>query len=465
VASAFLAISSSTVVDGAGKPIALQGVNLGGWMNYEGFILGHPATETAIRTALRRALGPERYGRFSERLLESFYGDADAAYLASLGFTCVRIPVNYRHFEDDNCPFALKPEGFRHLDRVIAANARQGIYSIIDLHAAQGWQNRGWHSDNLLCETLTWDHPHFQDRIVWLWRELATHYRDEPWVAGYNLLNEPEDLSRKRIGPFYRRLMDAIREIDLNHVFFLDGNDWARDFAELGTMDPRAVYCTHQYPEIGEAGPGVYPGVRGGVCWDRTAVERQFLDMTSWIRSRHAPILVGEFGPVDEGDPDAYATRVQLVRDQVDIYAAHGAGWTYWTYKDIGIAGLVRVSPSSAWLTRLAEPIAKKRRLAADYWGTSRELARKVQGSLADLLEREFPEDRWQPWGTSRRAWQLIGEKLLSELLIGDFVACFEGLTDDDLDRLADSFRFDQCMPQEALAETLSAAARSAAPA
>ena len=40
----------------------------------------------------------------------------------------------------------------------------------------------------MLGEPLTWSHPHFQDRIVWLWTELAAHYRDEPWVAGYNLL-------------------------------------------------------------------------------------------------------------------------------------------------------------------------------------------------------------------------------------------------------------------------------------
>jgi aryl-phospho-beta-D-glucosidase BglC (GH1 family) len=32
---------------------------------------------------------------------------------------CIRIPFNYRHFEDDMNPRVLKESGFKHLDRVI----------------------------------------------------------------------------------------------------------------------------------------------------------------------------------------------------------------------------------------------------------------------------------------------------------------------------------------------------------
>jgi endoglucanase len=70
--SGFLSISGPSVLDGSGEPIALRGVNLGGWMNYEGFILGHPGTETLFRRSLRAGIGEVLYARFSERLLESF---------------------------------------------------------------------------------------------------------------------------------------------------------------------------------------------------------------------------------------------------------------------------------------------------------------------------------------------------------------------------------------------------------
>lgn len=46
--------------------------------------------------------------------------------------------INYRHFEDDANPRVIKESGFKHLDRVIDACARNGVYTIIDLHAAPG---------------------------------------------------------------------------------------------------------------------------------------------------------------------------------------------------------------------------------------------------------------------------------------------------------------------------------------
>jgi endoglucanase len=460
----FLTAAGPRLVDGTGRSVVLRGVNLGGWMNWEGFLLGHPATEKVVRTALRQALGPDRYLRLTERLLDSFYGEADAAYLASLGFNCVRIPLNYRHFEDDAEPFTLKPDGFRHLDRAIAANARHGIYSIVDLHAAQGWQNHGWYSDNQLCEILTWDHPHFRERIIWLRQQFAEHYRDEPWVAGYNLLNEPDDVSRRTIGPFYRRLIETIRGIDPKHLIFLDDNTSApTNFEELGVAEPGIVYSAHLYPVIGAAGPVPYPGVREGKLWDRAAVDEEFLDRTAWVRERESPLFVGEFGPVDEGDETLFASRMELPRDQLRMYSEHGATWTFWTYKDVGVSGLVRVGPESAWIRRLGAAITKKRRLAGDIWGTRPELAREVQGTFADLLDSEFPEDRWKPWGTAARAWQLVGQKLIGELIVEDFVSCFAGLTDAELDALADSWLFDNCNPKAELAAVLATVLATAA--
>ena len=52
----------------------------------------------------------------------------------------------------------IKPDGFRHLDRVIDLCARHGIYTVIDLHAAPGGQNHHWHCDNPTHVPLLWVH-------------------------------------------------------------------------------------------------------------------------------------------------------------------------------------------------------------------------------------------------------------------------------------------------------------------
>ena len=64
-------------------------------------------------------LGPEKYAFFFDKFLEYFFTEDDAKFFASLGLNCIRLPFNYRHFEDDMNPRVLKKEGFKHLDRVI----------------------------------------------------------------------------------------------------------------------------------------------------------------------------------------------------------------------------------------------------------------------------------------------------------------------------------------------------------
>ena len=91
----------------------------------ENFLTGYPGTESQHRRALRRVLGPELYDAFFEEFMTVFFDDADARYLASLGLNSVRVPFNYRHFEDDARPFELKDEGFALLDRAIAHCARR----------------------------------------------------------------------------------------------------------------------------------------------------------------------------------------------------------------------------------------------------------------------------------------------------------------------------------------------------
>jgi hypothetical protein len=85
----------------------------------ENFITGFPGHEHQHRAAMRRVLGTQRYEFFFDKWLENFFTDADAKFFASLGLNCLRIPFNYRHFEDDMAPRVIKPEGFKHLDRVV----------------------------------------------------------------------------------------------------------------------------------------------------------------------------------------------------------------------------------------------------------------------------------------------------------------------------------------------------------
>src|SRR5438128_9214929 len=107
-AKEFLSIRGRDLVNQAGDTITLRGFGLGGWMNMENFITGYPANEEAMREALYSVLGPERYDRFFDRFLEDFFCENDAAFIHSLGLNLLRVPVNYRHFEDDMAPLVIR---------------------------------------------------------------------------------------------------------------------------------------------------------------------------------------------------------------------------------------------------------------------------------------------------------------------------------------------------------------------
>ncbi len=437
------------IVDARDEPIRLKGVNIGGWLNMENFITGYAANETMMRAAVREVLGAERYELFFERLLSAFYADADAAFLADTGLNCVRIPVNYRHLESDARPFEVIEDGFRHLDRAIAAGGAHGVHTVIDLHALPGWQNHHWHSDNPTNRALFWEHPHFQDRVVHLWEAIADRYKGNAWVAGYNLMNEPADESRAVVGPFYTRLAAAVRGVDPDHMLFLDGNTYSTEFDVFEEPLENAVYTLHDY---------VPAGLGRAAEYEREAAEQKFLQRSEYARRTGTPIYVGEFAPIYTGDPESDALRRQILDDQLERYRRHAAGFATWMYKDLGRQGLTYARPDSPYGEFVADFVAKKRRLGVDQWGSTGEENPEITRPIQDLVAREAPNFDPYPWGRFDWVRTLLVNITFAQPLAHEYAELFRGLGDDELGALADSFAFANCAVRETLHDQLASA-------
>src|SRR5687767_7670661 len=128
----FLQVSGAQIVNRRGERVWLRGFCIGGWMNMENFMTGHPGHEAGFRAAVADVLGAELGEYFFERLLDAFFTEQDVRDLASLGCTVIRVGVNYRHVESDDMPFTYKPEGFTRLDRVVEWASNAGLYVILD---------------------------------------------------------------------------------------------------------------------------------------------------------------------------------------------------------------------------------------------------------------------------------------------------------------------------------------------
>ncbi|PPQ71278.1 hypothetical protein CVT25_001420 [Psilocybe cyanescens] len=498
----FLKVSGTKIVDEQGNEVILRGAGLGGWMNMENFITGFPGCEFQIREALAETIGEEKSEFFFDKFLEYFFEDADAVFFKSLGLNCIRLPFNYRHFEgkdagvnrfyyyfntnrsniiDDMNPRVLKEAGFKHLDRVIDICAKHGIYTILDLHTAPGGQNTDWHSDHGGHIANFWNHKDFQDRVVWLWSELAKHYKSHAWIAGYNPLNEPTDATHTRLLAFYHSVYGAIRAADPAHAIFFDGNTFASDFSRFGDACARwanTAYAIHDYSPYGFP---VVPGKEGreelysGTEEQRRRMRRSYERKREWMDQRGLCVWNGEWGPVyarkqfEGEDADAINTvRYKVLQDQLEIYNKDRLSWSIWLYKDIGFQGMVHVAPSTPYISLFSSFLQKKHALAVDAWGASTASIAHIYDPLVAHIKEHVPEAyrNLYPhpvWKLEDRVGRLSRNILVSEYLVREWAEKFTGLGEEELDALARSFRFDACVKREELNEILRRNAQVAA--
>jgi endoglucanase len=215
------------------------------------------------------------------------------------------------------------------------------------------------------------------------------------------------------------------------------------------------VYVCHDYAPPGFAYGGPYPGYTRGTWHDKETVERKFLQRSEFSRTTGTPVWVGEFGPVYSGDAGSDAQRLALLRDQLGIYREHDASWSLWTYKDIGLQGLVHAAPESAYLRRFTPVVLKKRRLATDAWGSDGVGPAEVTAPVQELIEREFGGFDPYPWGRWDWVKTLLNTITFAQPMVEEYAALLRGLDESALRELARSFALENCVVREPLRQLI----------
>ncbi len=330
-----------------GQPIMLRGWALGSWMNLEHFMIGMPGTNSMILEAFAEVYGREHTEQFADAFLLDMVQEKDIRYLKSLGGNTVRIVFGYHYFWNDNDPGVMLQRGLEHLDRVVGLCAAHKMYCILDLHSTPGSQNTDWHSDNSTGQALFWKYRCFQDQVVWFWEEISARYAENPWVAGYDVINEPGwDVTAEQINGFYDRIIKAVRKRDKNHILFLEGTDFGRDFSTLREVsDPQIAYTVHFYPFVLESNildPELDDTKRMEIFTE--IFERQLRETARL----HRPVWCGESGyEILDGMEDFYGL---LLRHNISLCEERGISWNLWTYKDARRMGIVIPKADSKWI-------------------------------------------------------------------------------------------------------------------
>ena len=352
----FLRTHKTKIVNAKGRPVILKGVNLGGWLMMEGYILHAPNfAEQIFKKNFAKALGKSALASFEKEFRGHFIREKDFKTIAGLGFNCIRLPFHYRLVEKR--PYRYDAYGLLYLDRAIRWARKYRLWLILDLHAAPGAQNYDWHSDSL-GEALLWKRKDFQERTFALWEFLAARYKNEPVVAGYDLLNESVTENTRLLNAFYKNLIKRIRKADRNHILFVEGNRWAVDLKCLERFDDdNYALSIHAYQPLDFTFNFVrhlkYPFSAKGARWNRDTLRKMLAPYRTISQERSLPIFVGEFGV---NDREGYDGEDRWVRDMLSCFKEFGFHWTYWTYKAIKNSifpdGIFSLRDNPPWVNR-----------------------------------------------------------------------------------------------------------------
>ena len=183
------------------------------------------------------------------------HNEHDFKRVKALGMNTIRFYMNYKTFENDGAPFVYKQSGWDWIDQNIAWAKKYNIYLILNIHVPQGGFQSQCKGDAL------WTIPSNQDRLAALWKAIADRYKNEPIVAGYDLLNEPTpSVSVTRWKNLAQRIIDSIRTVDSNHLLiaeraialgcnygFNDGNNNFQPLREENLMYTIHMYDPYEY--------------------------------------------------------------------------------------------------------------------------------------------------------------------------------------------------------------------------
>lgn len=325
--SPFVRVHKGKLVAPNGEKLMLRGINLGNWLEPEGYMFlfdGIPGSPREIEAFFDELIGPSAGKDFWTQYRQNYIAKPDIDFIRGTGLNSVRIPLHYKFFLESD-------EGFRLLDPVIEWCRAAGLWVVLDLHCAPGGQT-GTNIDDSWAYPWLYESVADQQATVQVWRRIAQHYRDESAVLGYDLLNEPDPECpglpdyKERLKSIYRQIIAGIREVDQNHIVILGGARYDQDFSIFDSkFDPNLMYTFHMY--------GVTPA-------------QQSIDSYLNFRDdKNAPLWLGESGE----------NKDQWIAEFVKLLDQNHVGWCFWTYKKVASPSCMVSIPKPAYWDEIVE--------------------------------------------------------------------------------------------------------------
>lgn len=338
-AQGYLHADDIKIVNGNNENVLLRGIGTGNWMLMEGYMMktaGVAGTQHEFRAKLSEAIGEEKTNEFFDVWLTNHFTRSDVDSMKAWGFNSVRAAMHYKWF---TLPIEEEPisgentwheKGFVMIDSLLDWCANNEMYLILDMHGTPGGQ--GKNAD--ICDydpdkPSLWESVENQNKLTALWYKLAKRYANEPWIGGYDLINETnwdfensgDENGRNCVFnipllEMHKRLIDTVRTIDSNHLVFVSGNSWGNNYSgmdELASYDDNLAYTFHKYWNSNN---------ENDVDW-----------ITSVREELNVPLWMSESGE----NSNAWYTGA------IHLFETNNIGWSWWPVKKEGVGNVLNV--------------------------------------------------------------------------------------------------------------------------
>jgi hypothetical protein len=334
----FLHRDGTRIVDGSGKNILLRGLGIGGLMVQEGYMLktsDFAGPQYQIKQKISDLIGANNTKLFYDAYKKNGLTKRDVDSLAAWGFNSIRLPMHYNLY---TLPLELEPvkgkdswleEGFEMTDSILSWCAANKMYLILDLHAAPGGQGKDASiSDYDANQPSLWENQENQNKMISFWNKIAERYQDNPWIGGYDIINEPnwnfsstnpngcDETKNNPLRSLQINITEAIRKVDTNHLIIIEGNCWGNNYNGIFPLwDENMALSFHKYWNTNDKG--------------------SIQQMVTYRDSYNVPIWLGESGE----NSNVWFT------DAIKLVESNNIGWAFWPMKKIdNIAGITSVN-------------------------------------------------------------------------------------------------------------------------
>ncbi|NMM50394.1 cellulase family glycosylhydrolase [Marinigracilibium pacificum] len=371
----FLHVDGKQIIDKNGDEVILRGIGLGGHMLQEGYMLKAPFSgqQYVFRDSVKSLIGDVATEEFYSTWLKNHTQKTDIDSLKKWGFNSIRLPMHFNLF---TLPVDQEPvkgentwldKGFMMTDSLLRWCESNEMYLILDMHAAPGGQGHDLNiSDRDPSKPSLWESEENKQKLIELWKKLASRYKDEEWIGGYDLINEPnwafeegknknglEETKNIPLKELMVELTQLIRSIDSNHIIIIEGNGWGNNYNGIfPPWDENMVVSFHKY-------------------WNYN--RKEDIQWALDIRDKYdIPIWLGESGENSN----------VWFRDAIKLMEENGIGWCWWPLKKLGYNNPLQVKINEGYHDILSYWRGEKNK-------PSREKAAEAFMQLAEDLKME----------------------------------------------------------------------------